>query len=318
MSIFWNVVNWGKKHSPEILIGTGIAAGIATVVLACVETTKAGDILDKHNEEIKKIEEAKKVAKEGEYTEKDIKKDKIITFRDTTISMAKLYWPAMLTGATAITCTLAGHKILSGRYAASTAALTLTQNLFSNYRRRVVADQGVKKDEQYLLGSRIEKKAIEIEETDPETGKVKKKKVDAEYIDIDVDLQTGPIRIFAEYNPDGSKNWEWDENVDICLSMLRARQNTWNDTLRTRGYVFLNEVATDIGLNATQAGQVLGWKWEEGKYIDFGIGDWSDPQVRRFINGRMDCLVLHFNVDGEYDSDYNLIEAAPIVGVLEE
>ena len=317
-NLFWKVVGWGKEHAPQILVGTGIAAGVATVVLACVETTKAGDILDKHKEEMDKIEEAKKVAKEGEYTEKDIKKDQMIVFRDTAFGMAKLYWPAALTGITAITCTLAGHHILSARYGAATAALTLTQNIFSKYRERVVEDAGVEKDRQYYYGSKIEKKAIEEEVVDPETGKVKKVKKDAEYIDIDVNLCTGAVRIFGEYNSDGSRNYEWDENVDICLAQLRARQQWLNDLLKVKGFIFLNEAFVECGLNETQAGQILGWKYEEGKYIDFGLGDYSDPQVRRFINGRSDCLILHFNVDGEYDPNGNLIEATPIIGMLKE
>ena len=317
-NLFSRIAGWGKEHAPEILLGTGIAAGIATVVLACVETTKAGDILDKHKEEMDKIEEAKKVAKEGEYTEKDIKKDKMIVFRDTTVGMAKLYWPAALTGVASITCILSGHKILAARYGAATAALSLTQTLFGKYRERVVEDQGIEKDRQYYYGSKIEKKAIEEEVVDPDTGKTKKVKNDAEYIDIDLDLCTGAVRVFAEYNSDGSRNYEWDENVDICLAQLRARQQYLNDQLRAKGFIFLNEAFVECGLNKTQVGQVLGWKWEEGKYIDFGLGDYSDPQVRRFINGRSDCLILHFNVDGEYSPEGNLIEAEPIIGYLKE
>lgn len=321
-NFLWTVANWGKKHAPELLVGTGIAAGIATVVLACVETTKAGDILDRHKEEMDKIDAAKKIVdKEGrpeEYTEKDIKKDRMIVVRDTAVGMAKLYWPAALTGVAAITCTLAGHKILAARYGAATAALSLTQNIFSKYRDRVVADKGIEKDREYYYGTVVEKKAIEEVVVDPETGKEKKVKKDAEYIDLDVDLCTGATRIFAEYNSDGSRNYEWDSNVDICLSALRAKQQWWNDVFRTRGFIFLNEVAVDCGLNPTQPGQVLGWTYSEGRYIDFGLGDWSDPQVRRFINGRTDCLVLHFNIDGEYGSEGALIEATPIIGMLKE
>ena len=320
-SIFWTVANWGKKHAPELLVGAGIASGVATVILACVETTKAGDILDKHNAEMKKIDEAKKVAAEDkkvEYTEKDIKKDRMIVVRDTACGMAKLYWPAALCGATSIFCTLAGHKILAARYGAATAALTVTQGLFNKYRSNVVADQGVAKDQQYLLGSKIEKKAIEETVVDEKTGKEKKVKKDAEYIDLDVDLCTGAIRIFAEYNPDGSRNYEWDRNIDLALYSLRCKQQIWNDRFPSRGVIFLNEVAADCGLNLTQAGQVLGWKYEPGKFIDFGLGDYSDPNVRRFINGETDCLILHFNVDGEYNPNGQLIEASPVVGELKE
>lgn len=317
-SFLLNAGTWIKIHSPQILLGTGLTLGATTVVLACIGTTKAGAILDKHKEEMDNIEKAKEVAKEGEYTEKDIKNDRLIVFKNTSIGMAKLYWPAALTGILSVTCILAAHHILSARYGAATAALTLTQGMFSKYRERVVNDQGVEKDREYLYGSKIVKKAIEEKVIDPETGKEKTVKLDAEYIDLDVDLCTGAVRIFGEYNSDGSRNYEWDPNVDICLSQLRARQQWLNDLLKVKGFIFLNEAFVECGLNETQAGQVLGWKYEEGKYIDFGLGDYSDPQVRRFINGRSDCLILHFNIDGEYAPDGTLIKAEPIIGVLKE
>lgn len=305
-----------KAHSPQILLGVGIGLGIVTVGLACYETTKAGGILDKHNEDMEQIERAKEIAEPGEYTEEDIKKDKIIVFRNTVIGLAKTYWPAALTGILSITCILSAHHIMVGRVGAATAALTATQGLFSDYRRRVVDDQGVEKDREYLYGSKIVKEAIEENVIDPETGEEKTVKLDAEYIDINVDLCTGAVRVFGEYNSDGSRNYEWDKNVDLCLSQLRCQQQVLNDQLKAKGFIFLNEAFRVCGLNETKAGQFLGWKYEPGKYIDFGLGDYSDPQVRRFINGRSDCLILHFNVDGEYDPSGNLIEGTSIIDVL--
>ena len=35
-----------KKHSPEILVIAGVVGGVASAVMACKATTKAGDILD--------------------------------------------------------------------------------------------------------------------------------------------------------------------------------------------------------------------------------------------------------------------------------
>lgn len=312
------LINGAKANAPHIALGAGLALGVVSIVFACKQTLKAGDILDRHNAEIDKIEEAKKVADEGEYTESDIKKDTILVWRGTIKDMAKCYAVPAGIGVASVGLILIGYGVLNSRFGGATAALGLTQSMFSKYRSRVVEDQGVEKDRQYLYGSVIKKKAIEVEETDPETGKVKKKKVDAEFIDIDVDLQTGAIRVFSDVNPDGSRNYEWSDNIDICLATLRAKQNYWAERLEARGHIFLNEVAIDVGLNPTQAGQVLGWTWKPGRDpIDFGLGDYSDPQVRRFINGRSDCLILHFNIDGEYDSNHNLLSATPIIGTLE-
>ena len=311
-----NFLLWTKFHSPQILLSTGLIFGAATVVISCVQTTKAGSILDKHKSDMDDIEKAKEIADPGEYTEKDIKRDKLIVFRNTTIGMAKLYWPAALTGIISVTCILAAHKIMVGRLGAASAALTATQGLFSKYRERVVEDQGIEKDREYLYGSKIVKEAIEENVIDPETGEEKTVKLDAEYIDIDINLCTGAVRVFGEYNSDGSRNYEWDKNVDLCLSQLRCQQQVLNDQFKAKGFIFLNEAFRVCGLNETKVGQFLGWKYEPGKYIDFGLGDYSDPQVRRFINGRSDCLILHFNVDGEYDPNGNLVKGTPIIDVL--
>ena len=218
---------WIRVHSPQLLLGAGIASGIATVVTACVATTKAGDILDKHNGEMEQIEKAKKVADPGEYTEEDIKKDHLIVWGCTIRDLLKIYWPSLALGTISITCTLAGYKVISARYSAATAALTLTQDLFSKYRDNVIKDVGVEKDREYLYSSKIVEK---VEDSiDSETGEKVKNTVKEEYIDIDVDMQTGAIRVFGEYNPSGKKNPEWDPDIDICLYSLRAKENIWND-----------------------------------------------------------------------------------------
>lgn len=311
-------LNWVSDHAPQILVGAGVALGTATVVLACVETTKAGAILDKHNEEIKKIEEAKKVANPEEHTEKDEKNDKIVIFRDTTLSLAKLYWPSALTGIAAIVCTLSGHKILSARYGAASLALTATQGLFSKYRNNVIKDVGHDKDWEYITGSKIERTVVEEEVTNPETGKKKKQKVQEEYIDIDVGNSAFWFKVFGEFNGDGSKNYEWDSNPDLALYSLRLKQQWWTDHLRTKGIVFLNEVLEDLGMPMETSGQIYGWKYEPGvcDYVSFGIGDYSDDNVRRFINKRDDCLVLCFNIYGEYDDNGTLITPEPIINCL--
>lgn len=310
-----------SKHSPAICLVTSLVSGAATVVLACYETTKAGDILDKHKEEMDKIDKAIEVSSDEEYTEKDIKKDRIIVARNTTIGMARLYLPAILTGALSVVSALAGFRILRTRYVGATAALAAEQALFGKYRGRVIEDQGVEKDQQYLYGTKIEKGAIEETVVDPKTGKEKTVKKDKEVIDIDVDMQTCQIAVFGEKNPDGTTNYNWDENPDISLTYLRMKQQWFNDRLPHRKFISLNEVRKELGLNQTKAGQFVGWTYRPGRYVNFGLGDYSDPQVRRYVNGHQNYFVLHFNIDGEYEDNddsfgENMIEAKPILDAL--
>jgi len=324
MSVFDSFVGGVKKHSPVICLVTSLVSGAATVVLACHATTKAGKILDEHKEEMDKIDkviEESKTNSSIEYTEKDIKKDRVIVAAKTVVGMGKLYAPAILTGTLSVVSALAGFKILNARYVGASAALTATQTLFSKYRGRVVEDQGAEKDRQYLYGTRVEKKSIEEKVVDPKTGKEKTVKKDKEVIDIDVDMQTCQIAVFGQYNPDGSENYNWDENPDFSMSYLRMKQQWFNDRLPNRKFISLNEVRKELGLNQTKAGQFVGWTYKPGRYVSFGLGDYSDPNVRRYVNGHQNYIILHFNIDGEYKDDDDtdgtkMIEAKPILDAL--
>ncbi|MBP5598435.1 MAG: hypothetical protein J6Y02_23915 [Pseudobutyrivibrio sp.] len=319
MSGITKLIGWCAKHSSDLMVAGGIVAGIGSVIFTAIGTTKAGAILDAHKEEMDEIDEAAALDVE-EYTEKDIRKDRIKVFTKTGLGLAKVYAPAALCGVGSVVLTLAGYGKVRKACGAATAALTATQSLFSAYRGRVINEEGTEKDQHYLFGSRIEK--IEEKVVDNKTGKEKTVKRDVEYIDIDIDTDTGAIQVFGEYRSNGEKNPEWDENIDWTISQLRARENYFNNMLRAKKIIFLNEVLEDIGLAPTKAGQILGWTWKEGRTVSFGIGDWSDPQVRRVVNGHTNYLVLHFNVDGEYeanniDNGEDLITAKSILDSLE-
>lgn len=47
-----------KKHSPEILVVTGIGTGIIAAVIACKQTIKANDIIAVARENLQHIENA--------------------------------------------------------------------------------------------------------------------------------------------------------------------------------------------------------------------------------------------------------------------
>ena len=84
---------------------------------------------------------------------------------------------------------------------------------------------------------------------------------------------------------------------------LRKQQDYANDLLKSRGYLFLNEVYEMLGIQRTPAGQVVGWIYDEknpngDNYIDFGIYDVTDERKRAFVNGFERNILLDFNVDG--------------------
>ncbi len=78
---------------------------------------------------------------------------------------------------------------------------------------------------------------------------------------------------------------------------LHLQQNYANDLLRSRGHIFLNEVYDLLGLERSQAGQIVGWvmNGEGDNFVDFGL---FECESSRFINHLEQSIVLDFNVDG--------------------
>lgn len=81
---------------------------------------------------------------------------------------------------------------------------------------------------------------------------------------------------------------------------LATQQHYANDLLKTKGYLFLNDVYKMLGLPETKAGQIVGWVYNTespfgDNYVDFGI---FDERNKNFINGKSNIALLDFNVDG--------------------
>lgn len=92
----------------------------------------------------------------------------------------------------------------------------------------------------------------------------------------------------------------WINNPEYNLMFIRQQQTYANDLLKTKGYVFLNDVYEMLGMPKSKAGQVVGWIYDlengEGdNYIDFGIYNLGNEQ---FVNGNATSILLDFNVDG--------------------
>lgn len=124
-SLFNSLGKWTKDHSPELLIGLGIASGVTTVVLAVKATPKA----------IKLIEEEKK--------EKRV--DKLAPV-DTVKATWKCYIPAALTGTASIACVIGANSVNARRHAALAAAYELSTTALKEYRSKVVETIGEKKE----------------------------------------------------------------------------------------------------------------------------------------------------------------------------
>lgn len=287
------------KHSPEILMGLGIAGVITSTVLACRSTLKVQEILDYKEENMNNIKEVLEEGRE-DYTEEDARKDKTIIMATTAIRIMKLYIPSVIIGAGSIACLLESHNVMRNRNAGLAAALAATTESFKQYRERVTEKYGDEVDKEMRYGIKKEKKEKD--------GKKTKEEI---VVGCDEKELSGYARYFNE------NNVNWSDDPQFNLMFLRQNQNWANDKLISQGYLYLNDVYEALGFPKSKAGQIVGWVYDPNNnehgdnYVDFGIYDLNVKGYRDemtndtiaeerqdFINGYKSSILLDFNVDG--------------------
>ena len=285
-----------KKHSPEILLITGITGVVTSAVMACKATTKVDAIVEESKKSIDTIHEGMEAGNicDVEYTEEDGKKDLAIVYIQTGVKFAKLYGPSVLLGLTSIGCILASNNIIHKRNVALSAAYTAIDTSFKGYRSRVIERFGESMDREL----RYNIKTQEVKETvvDEETGK--KKTVKSTVSVVDPNTYSDYARFFDEYCAG------WTKDAEYNLMFLRQQQNYANELLKSRGHLFLNEVYDMLGIDRTKAGNIVGWIYDEkhpigDNFVDFGIYVLDNEKARDFVNGRERSILLDFNVDGD-------------------
>lgn len=126
------------KHSPEILVGMGIAGMITTTVLAVKATPKALELI-----EDKKYEE---------------QTDKLAPI-DVVKTTWKCYIPATVSGVTSIACIIGASSVSAKRNAALATAYTLSETALKEYKDKVIETIGEKKEQ--VIREKVDKERVE-------------------------------------------------------------------------------------------------------------------------------------------------------------
>lgn len=286
-----------KKHSPEILLITGIASGIAATVTACVATVKAVDDIKDAKEEIQDLKDEingdVKPMTPSEIEEKTRELSKV--YLRTGVNVVKLYLPSLALGAASISSILGSHKIMNGRNVALATAYSALDKAFRGYRDRVKEKYG--EEEEFNLRYDLKEKTIEkiVEGKDGKKKKVKEKvKV--------IDGNPEDISIYARFFDEFSRNYV--DSPEYNLTFLRQTEHWANDRLQANGILFLNEVYEALDIPRTKAGQHVGWYLDKDNpkvdnYVSFGIYNVNREENRNFVNGIEKAILLDFNVDGD-------------------
>lgn len=294
-----------KKHSPEILVVTGVVGTVVSAVLACKATTKVNFVLEETHRQLEIVHtgiengEVKGYLENGEigmvpYSEEDGKKDLALVYGKTGLKLAKLYGPSVALGAASITSILVGHNILHKRNLALAAAYKVVDTGFKQYRGRVVERLGEEMDKEL----RYDIKAKEVEETVVD----KKGKEKTVTKSVEVANPAGAQSPYTFCFDETASGWVRDAERNKFF--LMRQQDHANELLQSRGYLFLNEVLDLVGIQRCRAGQVVGWVYDKSNpigdnYVDFGIMDINCEASRNFMNGLEKSVWLTFNVDGD-------------------
>lgn len=284
---FYKVAGKVKRFSPEILMVAGVAGIVTAGVLACKATLKLEDVVEKAEEDLHVVKEARRL--EEFETETAFNKALTRVYVTRSVDVLKLYTPALSVGVLSLGCLLGAHGIMSKRNVAMAAAVKAVESSFAEYRGRVVEELGEDKDKELRFGL-VETEVPVFDENGKQTG-VKK------LTDVQMGQWSSYARIFDEHN----ENWS---NIPGINQMTLSNQQNWlNDRLEARGYVFLNDVYKCLGFPMTPAGQVTGWlrkDHEDSKdgVVDFGLFEIEKQAKRDFVNGFEKSVILDFNVDG--------------------
>lgn len=127
-----------SKHSPEILIGIGVASMLTSTVLAVKATPKAMRLIEQKKEELEM--------------------DKLPPVETVKVAW-KCYIPAAISGTAALACFIGSHSVHAKRYSALATAYKLSETAFNEYRDKVVETIGEKKER--TVRDKVSKEQIE-------------------------------------------------------------------------------------------------------------------------------------------------------------
>lgn len=295
--------DWTVKHSPEILLVTGIGAGVGATVSGCVAVKKMEAINAKHKELLDSIRE-----QYDNYDAPEYKRAVTKEYGRYGVEVAKTWAPCVGFTALSVTSSLASFKIINGRLIASEAAFTGLSKFVEQYRANVIEDQGEEKDLYYANNGALKKKA-ELEKA----GKYKQKDYKPGELIKKQEEDIGPNAAYGIFhyifNEDNVKWGRYSNNPTYNERWLLSAQTLFDRQLKEDGIVLLDEVYSRLGLDMTKLheeraeGRQYGWTLDgyaepgtdNDNFISFGILEYNDTQHKLFRAGHINDITLHFN-----------------------
>lgn len=274
-----------NQHGAGMAFGAGIAGFIGTAVAASWGTIKIKPKFEDLKQDVKEFKEIYENEKDAIKTrteserlveEKKLHKsyvrDLLYAYGLFGVEIAKCYGPAIVLAGISTTLLVKAKAGYISQINTLTAAYESVNLLYNKYRENVREEIGEEKEEV------IQRKTAE--DCEELLDQIRESYTDA---------QNHKLR-FRNEAPLAERRFDirWDNSeTSQCvygdtqgnLLRLKAAQAQANDLLRSRGFLFLNELHTILGLSPTPEGQLVGWisNDDRSSYVDFGI-DFDDSK----------------------------------------
>jgi hypothetical protein len=214
-----------KAHSPAIYSAIAGVGTIVTAYLASRASFEAARRIDFH---------------EGEYGFSESKLERI---SDRAKLVWKLYVPPAITATTTVVSIVAANKVQANKTIAAQTALSVSQQLYSDYRDRVIEEYGANKDQSIrdrIAEERV--KALPPPQHDMIIG------------------GTGHVLCCEQYT---------GRYFNSDMETLRKAQNDINAKLHMHDYATMDDFYHMVGLGGTSGSSQMGWNSDKNLDLQF-------------------------------------------------
>lgn len=270
-------VELAKVHSPKLLLAAGLVAIGAGFAWAIVNTAKKLDgVCETHNNEIEKLKDLYDVDGNDEMTEGEKKEFRSEILKEKghfILDVVRVYIGPVAIVGLGVASILTSHHILNTRYLGACTALQAVTEAYSQYREKVISEQGIEKDLEYAS------KSVSVDEN----GVIKTEKYN---VPDDVNCIT---RIFSETTSES-----WTTIPDYNYAFIKGQLNAAKREGFQRGHLFLNDLLRKLNLPESEAGCYLGWAPKMGDEIVCEFDDISNLENFTGNVNKSNAWVLHF------------------------
>lgn len=278
-----------KAHTPEILAVVGVGSVVTAGVLAARATLKLDNL-------VTELEMAREIIRDQEFDdEKDRAKALFKAQSKFVLGLVKLYGPATALGIAGIAALLGGQGILKKQNIALVGAYSSLDQVYREYRKRVIDEVGEEKEQEIRLNLRA------VDQDESVEGDADDKPAEVLSDQHKVILGASEYAAFFDRYSSSLYSPHYDNN----MSTLRIAQSHLNNRLESQGFLFLNEVWEAIGMPRTEAGQLVGWiydpKANDGdNFVDLGLDNFENIRNGTIRNKAFtdNAILIDPNVDG--------------------